>query len=124
MASTGYPNAAEIADAAEIGATEEAASTSPSSGSNGQSPNMTPEDALLAITEAATGMDRGKETINRLQAERRQVAQQKRQLTALLRNESRKRARLLAKSSKLSIPDLVTALHIRQAKAKAKSQES
>ena len=85
---------------------------------------MTPEDALLAITEAATGMDRGKETINRLQAERRQVAQQKRQLTALLRNESRKRARLLAKSSKLSIPDLVTALHIRQAKAKAKSQES
>ena len=62
-------------------------------------------------------MDRGQTEISRLQEQRRALANEKRALTRQLKNESRKRARLLQKSSKLSVPDLVQSLYIRQARA-------
>ena len=62
-------------------------------------------------------MDRGQTEMSRLQERRRVWANEKRALTRQLKNESRKRARLLQKSSKLSVPDLVQSLYIRQARA-------
>ena len=64
----------------------------------------------------ARGMDRGQTEISRLQEQRRALANEKRALTRQLKNESRKRARLLQKSSKLSVPDLVQSLYIRQSR--------
>ena len=74
-------------------------------------------DVILQMVAQARGMDRGQTEISRLQEQRRALANEKRALTRQLKNESRKRARLLQKSSKLSVPDLVQSLYIRQARA-------
>ena len=74
-------------------------------------------DVILQMVAQARGMDRGQTEISRLQEQRRALANEKRALTRQLKDESRKRARLLQKSSKLSVPDLVQSLYIRQARA-------
>ena len=74
-------------------------------------------DVILQMVAQARGMDRGQTEISRLQEQRRALANEKRALTRQLKNESRKRARLLQKSSKLSVPDLVQSLYIRQSRA-------
>ena len=60
-------------------------------------------------------------------AERRALVVARTELTMQLRNETRKRKRMLEKSSKLSTQDLVSVLELRQernavAKAKAKAK--
>ena len=72
----------------------------------------------------ARGMDRGQTEMSRLQERRRGWANEKRALTRQLKNESRKRARLLQKKSKLSVPDLVQSLYIRQARAAERERRS
>jgi len=74
-------------------------------------------DVILQMVAQARGMDRGQTEISRLQEQRRALANEKRALTRQLKNESRKRARLVQKSSKLSVPDLVQSLYIRQSRA-------
>jgi hypothetical protein len=52
------------------------------------------------------------------------LAGQKRQLTKALRNETRKRTRLIQRSSKLTVPDLVQSLYIRQARAQEREHRA
>ena len=76
-------------------------------------------EAILQLTSAATGLDKGKTKIAQMQEQRRVLNAEKQALTRTIKNEARKRQRLLAKSSKLSVPDLVQTLYIRQQRAKA-----
>ena len=83
------------------------------------------EAILDLINSGAAGPDRGKSAITDLQDARRVLAAQKRRLTQQLRNETKKRARMMNKSARLSTQDLVEVLHIRQSRvaaAKAKAQ--
>ena len=79
---------------------------------------------ILDMVQQARGIDTGKGEIARLQEERRVLAGQKRQLTKALRNETRKRTRLIQRSSKLTVPDLVQSLYIRQARAQEREQRA
>jgi hypothetical protein len=81
-------------------------------------------DMILDMVQQARGIDQGKGEIARLQEERRLLAGQKRQLTKALRNESRKRTRLIQRSSKLTVPDLVQSLYIRQARAQEREHRA
>ena len=81
-------------------------------------------DVILQMVAQARGMDRGQTEISRLQEQRRALANEKRALTRQLKNESRKRARLLQKSSKLSVPDLVQSLYIRQSRAAVRERRA
>ena len=77
---------------------------------------------ILEMVQQARGMDQYKGAIQRLQDARKALATQKREVTMQLRNERRKRQRLLHKSCKLSVPDLVQSLCIRQARAAEREQ--
>ena len=64
---------------------------------------------------------------NELRAQRRAVAQQRTELSRQIRNETRKRKRMLQKSALMSTLDLVAVLELRSerqvaAKAKAKAK--
>ena len=64
---------------------------------------------------------------NELRAQRRAVASQRQDLSRLIRNETRKRKRMLEKSASMSTQDLVAVLELRHerkvaAKAKAKAK--
>ena len=81
------------------------------------------EDAILELISAnASGADRSKDAIQNIQAERRSLQAKKRKLTLELRNETRKRKRMLCKSSRLSTHDLVEVLHIHQNRIVAQSK--
>ena len=60
--------------------------------------------------------------IDRLRAQRRTLNEAKRTVTRELRNETRKRKRMLARSSNLTNDDLVEVLAIRQQRAVAKAK--
>ena len=79
---------------------------------------------ILEMVQQARSIDQGKGEISRLQDERRALAGQKRLLTKALRNETRKRTRLLQRSSKLTVPDLVQSLYICQARAAEREQRA
>jgi hypothetical protein len=74
--------------------------------------------ALLANAE----IDHTADEIQRLRAERRALNERKRVLARSLRNESRKRARMMQRSAQLTNEDLVEVLHIRQTRAVAKAK--
>ena len=75
-------------------------------------------------------IDSGKKKVAELAAERKRVQSEKKRLTQQLRNEERKRKRIMTKSAYLSNADLVEVLTIRQskaataAKAKAKAEQT
>ena len=75
-------------------------------------------------------IDSGKKKVAELAAERKRVQSEKKRLTQQLRNEERKRKRIMQKSQYLSNTDLVEVLTIRQSKAataataKAKAAEA
>jgi hypothetical protein len=73
-------------------------------------------DMILDMVQQARGIDQGKGEIARLQEERRLLAGQKRQLTKALR--------LIQRSSKLTVPDLVQSLYIRQARAQEREHRA
>ena len=75
--------------------------------------------AILRLTAAAQGLDTGKTKIATLQAQRQALNAEKNQITRNIKNEARKRKRLLERSAKLSVPDLVQTLYIRQQRAEA-----
>ena len=77
------------------------------------------------INSGAAAPDSSKTAIAALRDSRKALSAQKRGLTQQLRNETKKRARMMSKSAKLSSLDLVEVLHIRQSRvlaAKAKAQ--
>ena len=78
-----------------------------------------PTEAILRLTAAAQGLDTGKTKIASLQEQRKALTTEKNSLTRVIKNETRKRKRLLDKSAKLSVPDLVQTLYIRQQRAAA-----
>ena len=75
-------------------------------------------------------IDSGKKKVAELAAERKRIQSEKKRLTQQLRNEERKRKRIMTKSAYLSNADLVEVLTIRQskaataAKAKAKAEQT
>ena len=71
---------------------------------------------------AAGGSDASADSIQDLRAQRRLLNENKRALSKALRNETRKRARLLHRSAQLTNGDLVEVLQIRQARAEAKAK--
>ena len=75
--------------------------------------------AALFADGAADGTT---DEIQRLRAQRGALNAQKRAVTKTLRNECRKRTRMMARSSQLSNEDLVEVLAIRQARAVAKAK--
>ena len=82
---------------------------------------------ILNAAAKAKDADRGKSAMAALREQKMTLMAEKKVLNRQIRNESRKRKRLLEKSSKLSTTDLVTALQIRQTKqaiAKAKAKAS
>ena len=74
---------------------------------------------VQALVGGATGTDSAQTAITLLQAQRRQLNVQKKQLTRQLRNEGRKRQRILDRSQRLSNQDLVEVLNIRTARSAA-----
>ena len=83
-------------------------------------------DAIRHVLQRrGQAVDRGRDAITDLQSKRRNLNAQKRELTKQLRNEARKRKRMLNRSAGLTNYDLVEVLTIRQhrslAKAKAKA---
>ena len=78
-----------------------------------------PTEAILRLTAAAQGLDTGKTKIASLQEQRKALNDQKNTITRTIKNEARKRKRLLDRSAKLSVPDLVQTLYIRQQRAAA-----
>ena len=76
------------------------------------------------MVSQARDIDQGKSEIMRLQEQRRQVNAQKRALSQELRNQTRKRQRLINKSAKLSVPDLVQSLYIRQTRAEERARRA
>ena len=107
------PPAAEIADGAP-----------PAADADGAEDAADATELILRMAAEARGMDRSKTEIARLQEERRAIAGEKRALTKALKNETRKRQRLLKKSAQLSVPDLVQTLYIRQARAAERQQRA
>ena len=67
-------------------------------------------------------IDSGKKKVAELAAERKRVQSEKKRLTQQLRNEERKRKRIMQKSQYLSNTDLVEVLTIRQSKAATAAQ--
>ena len=103
----------------------EAAAASGAEGAAAEAVKDVGEAILDLIRAGATGPDRAKNAITDLQDARRVLAVRKRRLAQQLRNETKKRARMMTKSARLSTQDLVEVLHIRQnrvAAAKAKAQ--
>ena len=70
------------------------------------------------ITEA----DAGQSALLDLQSRRRELQDLKRTVSQQLRNERRKRTRMLHRSARLSSEDLVEILQIRQVRAQAKAK--
>ena len=103
----------EIAGRAGEEMDEDAAAT----GSDAQQPSG--REQVLRALMAATDGDPSMDEIQKLRQERRAMNAQKRALTKQLRNESRKRARMLNRSAQLTNEDLVEVLQIRQARAAA-----
>jgi hypothetical protein len=103
---------------------------SSSSGAADQDGDGDEQDLYQVILNAAAkakDADRGKSAMAALREQKMTLMAEKKVLNRQIRNESRKRKRLLEKSSKLSTTDLVTALQIRQTKqaiAKAKAKAS
>ena len=81
-----------------------------------------PRQAILDAIGASGVAKERQNAIQILQRRRSELNAQKRELSRQVRNEGRKRSRLIQKSSKLSVPDLVEALALRQARAKAKAK--
>ena len=80
------------------------------------------EAILQLLASSPGGSDRGQDSIQDLQGQRRALTDEKRRLTKQLRNETRKRKRVLNKSARLSNMDLVEVLQIRQNRAAAKAK--
>ena len=81
--------------------------------SDGERPCFDPKHIAEMLKASGGGGDKGKDTITDLMRQRQELTLKKRKLTALLKNEARKRRRMLAKSSKLTTNDLVEGLNIR-----------
>jgi hypothetical protein len=113
---------AHLEDAAPEGAGGDGAAAAHDDAPDPEARNET--DMILDMVQQARGIDQGKGEIARLQEQRRVLAVQKRLLTHQLRNETRKRTRLIQRSSKLSVPDLVQSLYIRQARAQEREQRA
>ena len=105
------------------------ASAAPASGPSaaGTSPGATwasvGDQILELLSSGAPGGDAAKSQIDALVNERRALAVEKAKLSKLLRNETKKRKRILEKTTRLSTMDLVEVLNIRQGKA-AKDKSS
>ena len=76
----------------------------------------------LAQVLAENSDEGSTQTIENLREQRRQLQANKRALTKTLRNETRKRSRMLSRSAQLTNDDLVEVLQIRQARAAAKAK--
>ena len=76
----------------------------------------------LAALFANAGTDRSEDEIQKLRRERTRLNAEKRALSKQLKNECRKRSRMLTRSAQLSNEDLVEVIHIRQARAVAKAK--
>ena len=76
----------------------------------------------LANLLADARSDASADESQRLRAERRTLINEKRALSKQIRNETRKRARMLNRSAALSNDDLVEVLAIRQQRAEAKAK--
>ena len=76
------------------------------------------ERALGLLSEAAEGEA---ERISNMLAQRKELKRQQQQLTREIKNESRKRQRLMQKARCLSESELLTVLGALVAKAKAKA---
>jgi len=79
-------------------------------------------DVLSTITPLL-GPNTTAQRLEEIAAERKEIQAQKRKLTLAFRNEKRKQARLQAKSSRLTVVELLDVLRERQAK-KTKKEES
>ena len=93
-------------------------------GQDTSSEQETSTQQILRMVSQARDIDQGKSEIMRLQEQRRQVNAQKRALSQELRNQTRKRQRLINKSAKLSVPDLVQSLYIRQTRAEERARRA
>ena len=77
---------------------------------------------LELLSGAASSADQSMDAITNLQQQRKDLLNQRKLLTKQLKNATRKRKRMLDKSSKLSNDDLVEVLQIRQNRAVAKAK--
>ena len=77
---------------------------------------------VLAAVANCLGEDDMRGRLETIQAARREVAAQKRKLTNELRNERRKRERLVKKASCMKTPELLTVLRMRDEQRKKKQQ--
>ena len=79
--------------------------------------------AILELLATSTGSaDESQDAIANLQGQRKELLEERKRLTRALRNETRKRKRMLNKSARLSNADLVEVLQIRQNRAVAKAK--
>ena len=79
--------------------------------------------AILELLATGGGAsDESQDAIANLQGQRKELLEERKRLTRALRNETRKRKRMLNKSARLSNADLVEVLQIRQNRAVAKAK--
>ena len=77
---------------------------------------------LELLSNHTAGSDETQDTITDILQRRRDLQQERKRLTRELKNESRKRRRVLNRSARLSNADLVEVLQIRQNRAVAKAK--
>ena len=77
---------------------------------------------LELLANGGGASDESQDPIANLQGQRKELLEERKRLTRALRNETRKRKRMLNKSARLSNADLVEVLQIRQNRAVAKAK--
>ena len=97
----------------------EAAASAPAEADAPAPEHQTPDlsEQLLGLLQQAGGVvDVGKTKMDELAVQRRELGKEKKRLTADLKNEGRKRQRIMKKSMNLSNEDLVDVLTMRKCK--------
>ena len=80
--------------------------------------------SFIATLIPVMGTDREADEIARLRGDAEELRRQKKRLTQQIRNEKRKRSRLLKKSAGLTNKELVKIMHVRGLRAQANSARS
>ena len=112
----GDDHASDVGDGPEVPQTGAALVRPPGTGAPAAGGACAASVTILETIAPLLGANQGAVTMAQIKEQRRLVSVQKRALTQQMRNERRKKARLLSKSSRLSNMDLIDVLRLRQEK--------
>ena len=93
----------------------------PATGASGARGASDPRGHILESIAPLLGANHGSRVMSEIKEQRRLVSAEKRRLTQQMRNERKKKARLVSRSSRLSNMDLIDVLRLRQEKNQKQS---